>query len=51
MTNFEKYKDEILEVLKSTNKPAIINYTILCKGKYYNDRTTPNRLFAIEKVN
>lgn len=23
MTNFEKYKDEILEVLKTTNKPAI----------------------------
>lgn len=23
MTNFEKYKDEILEVLKTTNKPAV----------------------------
>lgn len=34
MTNFEKYKDEILEVLKTTNKPAITkdNKIVPCLG-------------------
>lgn len=34
MTNFEKYKDEILKVLKTTNKPAITkdNKIVPCFG-------------------
>lgn len=37
--------------LKYTKSGKMINYEILCNNKIYLRRTTPTRLFAVERVN